>query len=233
MRLQLGRTMVVDTLPAHSPAAPEENPGMHTSPLLTFPADATFARQPSIQVREFVTQTDLMAIENLYRQSYIADPCAHCACTGGVQFSRDREWLAEHASLPGARMALAHDSQQQLVGFAQFYTDPEHFPGFVGDLNSRYAHLGKIAYMYLILVAPESRGQHIGHRLYHAAFEQSRQLGCSHIAAEIFVCPVPNSASLRFHESLDFQYTGQTVTHARSQEGKNYQLTYTQLLRSL
>lgn len=185
-----------------------------------------------ISIRDHLSHDEVLQLEALYLVNHIADPCSHCACFGGTQFTRDRKWIAENASLPGTTFALAH-KQDELIGFAQFHVDPDCFPAFVGDIATRFVEYGKSSYMYLILVDSKIRSQGVGQKLYQAAFEEALRAGCTTMLAEIFVCPVPNSTSLRFHESLGFQYSGKTVTHLRVSNDKKCDLTYTQLFKPL
>lgn len=186
----------------------------------------------TFSIPRLIRTEDLEQVADLYSEWQIGDPCSHCACLGGVQYLRDAAWLKEHVAIPGARLLIAQQGKD-IIGFAQFFTDSRYFPDFAGDLAERYLSYGRLAYIYLILVKRNCQRKGLGRELYERVFKEAHKSGCETLLAEIFVCPVPNSASLRFHESLGFEYSGQSVSHQRSAGERQITLTYAQLFKRL
>lgn len=184
----------------------------------------TIVVEPS---RELLTE-----MSQMYGASLVENPCTDCAARGGVQYCRDVGWLEESMRIKGSTLLIARNIEG-LQGFAHFYCGCDSLPPFAQELGSRWSFSPQIAYMYLILSKASMRGRGIGTSMYLAACEEASRRGCKLMVAEIYVCPVPNSASLRFHERLGFSYTGRAIERSRLVQDRAIKVMYTEMVRPI
>jgi len=138
--------------------------------------------------------------------------------------------------------------RRELVGFDLIFSGRQksEWPGLADDVmwlfdrdkfpvecSGEMKGLDHLAYRYLILVRKEWQGLGIARFMGQLSEELLRRERVPVLVGEVYLLPVPNVASLRWHESQEFlplgstaQFTGQTLPRERA-------LTFYQMAKAL
>jgi L-amino acid N-acyltransferase YncA len=149
-----------------------------------------------------------------------------------VNFPLTAEKVTNFSRLDGMQLLGVLDGQGKLCGFACFFV--KQWPDFAGDLNSvadRFVnHSDKKAYLYLVLVRPEAKGDGAFEAMYDQVEKTAVEAGNVGCAIEIHQL---NTQSVIAHKRIGFQYMGTTAVHEREDvTGEKFPLVYRQYYRS-
>ena len=145
-----------------------------------------------------------------------------------VNFPLTAEKLMNFSRVEGMQLLGVLDAQEKLCGFACFFV--KQWPDFAGDLKTIADQFAKNtdpkAYLYLVLVRPETKGDGAFEELYQRVRQASVASGNVGCAIEIHQM---NTQSVIAHRRIGFDDMGTTATHDREDaSGKSFPLTYRQ-----
>jgi L-amino acid N-acyltransferase YncA len=149
-----------------------------------------------------------------------------------VNFPLTKEKVTNFSRLDGIQLLGVLDGQGKLCGFACFFV--KEWPDFAGDLNSvadRFAsHSEKKAYLYLVLVRPEAKGDGAFAAIYDQVEKSAVAAGNVGCAIEIHQL---NTQSAIAHKRIGFKDMGTIALHEREDvTGEKFLLIYRQYYRS-
>lgn len=168
------------------------------------------------------------AVEMLSREQF-SPKMYHADYINGkktVNFPLTAEKLANFSRIDGMQLLGVLDAQGKLCGFACFFV--KEWPDFAGDLKTVADGFAKNsdpkAYLYLVLVRPEAKGDGAFEELYRRVRQASLASGNQGCAIEIHQL---NTQSVLAHKRIGFADMGTTVTHEREDvTGVKFPLTY-------
>jgi hypothetical protein len=145
-----------------------------------------------------------------------------------VNFPLTAEKLRNFSRIDGMQLLGVLDAQEKLCGFACFFV--KQWPDFAGDLKTVADQFAKNtdpkAYLYLVLVRPEAKGDGAFEELYQRVRQASVASGNVGCAIEIHQL---NTQSVIAHRRIGFDDMGTTATHDREDaSGKSFALVYRQ-----
>jgi hypothetical protein len=172
---------------------------------------------------------EMLSLEQFSRTMY------HAEYVNGektVNFPLTKEKVAKFSQLDGMQLLGVLDGQGKLCGFACFFV--KQWPDFAGDLKSvadRFVNNSeKKAYLYLVLVRPEAKGDGAFEAMYDQVEKSAVAGGNVGCAIEIHQL---NTQSVVAHKKIGFKDMGTTAVHEREDvTGEKFPLIYRQYWRS-